>query len=77
MKTIFGIPISSEFMTLAEVVYPNDQDLPFQNYGQLAIEIATLSLEMRHNAAVIGAMRWESSQEAYINAKSTYDIRVL
>ena len=58
MSTLFGVSLSEEFIEMSQVTFPNNQDIPFHTYTELAIEIATKTLKLRHDAAVSGAMRW-------------------
>lgn len=77
MSTLFGVSHSKEFTDMARVIYPNNQEEPFQVYAELAIEIAETALKLRHDAAVSGAMRWEWSQEAAIHTESSFTMRVV
>lgn len=72
MSTLFGVSLSEEFIEMSQATYPNNQDIPFHAYAELAIEIATKTLKLRHGAAVSGAMRWEWSQEAPIGGEAFY-----
>lgn len=67
LNTSIGpILVDQLFMDKVTAVFPDDNYKPFKRMvNQLAADMMSLT-KLRYDAAISGAMRWESSQEACI-----------
>ena len=74
---VAGLYIYPDFKEHVETIYPDNPDETFRFIVEEAQSKIYAITFARYESALSGAMRWEWSQEAFIDTKSSYDIRVL